>query len=115
MDLNWTRAGHSIVFQQDQNVTAPWFVPAAFAAAAFGITWARLELALPLLIAVTALDRYRFDFAGAGLRIEHFVFAGVLAAWLVKTKRGWRQLGWTRADLLLVAYLALGLVASLWF
>lgn len=97
----------------DQNIHTPWFVPAAIALGAFALTWWRVALALPLLIVATALDRYRFDFAGAGLRVEHFVFLGVALAWAARVRPRWRELGFTRADWLLVAYLALGLVVSL--
>lgn len=98
--------------QADQTVNAP-FVPALWGLAALVITFLRVETALPLLILSTALDRYRFDFAGAGLRIEHFVFAGVAVAWLIKTRPPFKQFHFSRADLLLLAYLALGLLSSL--
>lgn len=132
----WTRgAPRVLALQLDQNVDAPWYVPAFFALSAFVLTWLRVETALPLLILATALDRYRF--AGAGLRIEHFVFLGVALAWFIKTRSAStflervrtesvsparrlprvraaiQKTGFNGADVLLVAYLGVALVSSL--
>jgi O-antigen ligase len=61
------------------------------------------------------MNRYRFDLAGAGLRIEHFVCAGVALGWFLRVRPEWKQLGFSRADLILVAYLGLALLSSLTF
>lgn len=98
--------------QSDQTVNAPFYIPILIAASAFLTTFYQTQLALPLLIVATAMDRYRFDFGGSGLRIEHFVFAGVWLAWFLRVRPRPIQLGFTRADLLLVAYLALSLISS---
>lgn len=103
------------LFQMDQNMSAPWYVPALLGLGAFVITFLRSETALALIIFATALDRYRFDFAGAGLRIEHFVVIGVALAWGIKTRPTFQQLHFSRADLLLAAYLGLALGSSLFF
>lgn len=105
--------------QTEQTVNAPWYIPAIFVVGALLAVWRWVETALPLLIVATALDRYRFDFGGAGLRIEHFVFVGVALAWLGHRlpawQRGDRRLYFSRSDLVLVAYLAVGLVSSVLF
>lgn len=111
----WARAARVTHFQVDQSVSVPVSVPALIALSAFGMVALWLETALPLLIVATALDRYRFDVLSAGLRIEHFVFVGVAAAWLVRARPSWRSLHFSRADLCLVVYLALALVSSLFF
>ncbi|HZQ10320.1 MAG TPA: hypothetical protein VFD70_27325, partial [Anaerolineae bacterium] len=99
----------------DPIISAARFLPPFLALGAFFLTVARVETALPLLILATALDRYRFVFAIGGLRIEHFVFAGVALAWMLKTRPTIREFHFSRADLLLIAYLALGLISSLLF
>lgn len=99
----------------DQTVSVPWLVPAAFAALAFALAFARVDIALTLLILATALDRYRFDVFGAGLRVEHFMFFGAAAAWLYRARPARADWYFTRADLLLVGYLLLALVSSLLF
>lgn len=110
---HWTRlAQRGMELQAGQTVNAPWYVPALFAFGAFVVTWLRVELALALLILATALDRYRFVVAGVGMRVEHFVFLGVALAWLVKTRPQRKQFYFARADLLLVAYLAIALVST---
>ncbi len=103
------------ILQTDQTVSAPWFVPVFIAVSSFVLTFFRVETALPLLIIATALDRYRFDFGGAGLRIEHFVAVGVALAWGLKARPSWKSSHFSRADILLVAYLVLALVSSLLF
>lgn len=115
MNDAWSRLAQVLHLQTDQTVLVPWFIPALVALGAFALSFMRIALALPLLIVATAMDRYRFDFAGAGLRIEHFVFAGVALAWLLKTSLPWKRFRFTRSDLLLVAYLALALVSSILF
>ncbi len=111
----WTRLTQRVMaLQLAQTVNVPWYVPAFFALGAFGATWRRVEWALPLLIAATALDRYRFDVAGVGWRIEHFVFLGVVLAWILKTRPGWKQWQLARADLLLAAFLGVTLASSWW-
>lgn len=108
----WTRGTRrALALQVDQNVSAPWFVPALFALSAFVVTWLRVETALPLLIVATAINRYRFG--GMGLRVEHFVFLGVVLAWSIKTRPARKQFYFSRADWLLVAYLGAALVSSL--
>lgn len=102
-------------FQLDQTVAVSPLFPAVLALAAFLLTYLRVETALPLLIVATALDRYRFDILGAGLRVEHFVFVGVAIAWALRTRPKPNALGFTRADLMLAAYLALALVSSVLF
>ena len=78
----WVRVTQRVTaIQLDQIVNTPWYVPVFFALGAFVLTWLRVEWVLPLLIAATAFDRYRFDVAGAGLRVEHFVFLGIVLAW----------------------------------
>lgn len=99
-------------FQTDQTVSVPFVCPPLLALGAFILAFLRAETALPLLIIASAMNRYRFDLVGAGLRIEHFVFVGVALAWLVRMRPRWNQLYFTRADLILVAYLALALVSS---
>ena len=112
----WSRLTSRVPsLQTDQAVIVPWVIPAAITAGAFGITWFRVQFALPLLIVATALDRYRFDVAGAGLRIEHFVLVGVALVWLLRTRPTFRRFGFSRADLLLVAYLCVALLASFLF
>lgn len=111
----WSRVARVVHFQTDQTVNAPVWLPALFALGAFAVTYLRVETALPLLILAAALDRYRFDVAGAGLRIEHFVFVGVVLAWSWRTRPTWRAFHFSRADLLLVVYLALALVSSFLF
>jgi O-antigen ligase len=81
---------------------------------AFVFTWLRVEWTLPLMIAATALDRYRFDVAGAGLRVEHFVFLGIVLAWVLKMRPSAKQFHFTRADLLLVLFLGVTLLSSVW-
>lgn len=103
------------VWQLDQNVTAPWYVPVGVGLSTFAVTLRRASLALPLVLLATALDRYRFDFGGAGLRLEHFVFAGVVLGWFLAARPRLGELGLARADLLLLVYLAVGLVSSLLF
>lgn len=118
----WLRVARA-TWQTDQNVSAPWFIPLLFAVAPFVITFLHVEMALPLLIVATAINRYRFDFFSAGLRIEHFVFVGVALAWFIKTRAADMGVGkdkplpqlFTRADILLGLYLALALVSSLLF
>ncbi len=111
----WTRLTQRVMaWQLEQTVQTPWYVPAFFALGAFGVAWRRVEWALPLLIVATALDRYRFDIAGMGLRVEHFVFLGVGLAWLVRTRPGWKQLQLARADLLLAAFWGVTLASSVW-
>ena len=115
-DLNWwSRVARAVNLQTEQTANVPWFIPILLALGAFGITFVWLETALPLLIVATALNRYRFEFFGAGLRIEHFVFAGVALAWLLKTRPRISHLHFSRADILLVAYLAFALLASILF
>lgn len=110
----WTRVTQRVThFQLDQTVNAPWYVPAFFAQSAFVVIWLRVAWALPLLIAATALDRYRFDWAGAGLRLEHFVFLGVVIAWILRTRPSIKQFHSTRADILLAAFLGATLLSSL--
>lgn len=110
----WARVTQRVTqFQLDQTVNAPWYVPAFFALGAFVVTWLRVAWALPLLIAATAMDRYRFDVAGAGLRVEHFVFLGIVMAWLLRTRPTVKQFHFTRADFLLAAFLGVTLVSSL--
>lgn len=110
----WTRVTQRVsAWQLDQTVNTPWYVPAFFALGAFAATWLRVELALPLLIAATALDRYRFDLAGAGLRVEHFVFAGIALAWGLKTRPTFKQFCFRRTDILLGAFLGATLLSSL--
>lgn len=110
----WTRlTTRAPLLQTDQTVVTPWFVPALIALGAFAATFWQIQLALPLLIVATAMDRYRFDFGGSGLRIEHFVFVGVALAWGIRTRPRWQLFGFSRADLLLVAYLILSLVTSI--
>ncbi len=104
-----------MALELDQIISAALFLPPFLALGAFFLTWARVEAALSLLILATALDRYRFVFAIGGLRIEHFVFAGVACAWVLKTRPAIREFHFSRADLLLAAYLALGLISSLLF
>ncbi len=118
----WSRVAGAANWQTDQTVNAPWFVPIFFAVGAFGIASVWMEAALPLLIVATALDRYRFEFFGAGLRIEHFVFVGVALAWFLKTRVMGRTgehkaspLHFSRADSLLVAYLTIALTSSVLF
>lgn len=106
------RAG---AWQLDQIANTPWYVPAFFALGAFIATWLRVELALPLVIAATALDRYRFDIAGGGLRVEHFVFAGTALAWFLKTRPTPVRFYFRRADLVLAAFLGVTLVSSFLF
>lgn len=101
------------LLQSDQAVQLPWIVPAMLTAGAFLVTFLQVQFALPLLIVATALNRYRFDVAGAGLRVEHFVFLGVALAWLLKMRPPVSRLGFSRADLILVAYLGVSLVASI--
>lgn len=105
--------------QTDQTLSVPWFLPALLPLVAFFITFVWVETALPLLIVATALDRYRFDFGGAGLRIEHFVFVGVAASWILKQLPTWRREGvrlyLARADILLVVYLGFALLSSVLF
>lgn len=115
MNDAWSRLAPVLHLQTDQTVLVPWFIPLLVALGAFVLSFLRIAFALPLLIVATALDRYRFDFAGAGLRIEHFVFAGVALAWFAKTRLDWKRFLVTRSDLLLVAYLALALASSLLF
>lgn len=76
------------------------------------ITSAFPSAALPVLIAGTLADRYRFDVAGAGLRLEHFVFVGVALGWLWRVRPSLKQLALNRADLLLVGYLVVAFIAS---
>jgi hypothetical protein len=110
----WARVTKPVsAWQLDQTVNTPWYVPAFFALGAFVITWLRVELALPLVILAAAADRYRFDVAGAGLRVEHFVFAGAGLAWVLKTRPALKQLHFRRADLLLAAFLGVTLASSL--
>lgn len=111
----WSRLVQVITFQSEQTVGVPLFLPAFFGLVSFFITFVRLETALPLLIVATALDRYRFDVFGAGLRVEHFVFAGVVVAWLIRKRPRPSRLGFSRSDLLLVVYLGLALVSSYLF
>lgn len=100
------------LLQTEQAVNLPWIAPAVITAGVFAVTWVQAQFALPLLIVASALDRYRFDVAGAGMRVEHFVFFGVALAWLLGTRPAPNRLGFSRADLLLVAYLGLALFAS---
>lgn len=110
----WTRVTQRVAaFQLDQIVNTPWYVPAFFSFGAFVFTWLRVEWALPLVIAATAFDRYRFDVAGAGLRVEHFVFLGVVLAWIFKTRPSVKQFHFTRADILLAGFLGATLLSSL--
>lgn len=111
----WSRVAQVTHWQIDQTVNAPVWVPVLFAGITFAITYFRVETALPLLILATALDRYRFDVASAGLRIEHFVFVGVVLAWTLRTRPTWRNFHFSRADGLLVVYLGLALISSLLF
>lgn len=76
------------------------------------ITSAFPSAALPLLIAGTLADRYRFDVAGAGLRLEHFVFVGVALGWLWRVRPSLKLLAFNRADVLLVVYLIVAFAAS---
>jgi len=131
--------------QSDQTLSVPWFLPALLPLVTFFITFVWVETALPLLIIATAMDRYRFDFGGAGLRIEHFVFVGVAAAWILKQLPVWRtrdsslrgapaaskqsqpdsipqphfgrQVGlyFTLSDLILAVYLGFALLSSILF
>jgi len=108
----WTRGTRRVLaLQIDQNVNLPWFVPAFLGLSAFVVTWLRVEMALPLLIMATAINRYRFG--GVGLRVEHFVFLGVALAWFIKTRPTRQQFYFSRADWLLLAYLGAALVSSL--
>lgn len=111
----WVRVSRVTQFQMEQTVSAPAWVPALIGLGAFAISFLRPENTLPLLIAATALDRYRFDFGGAGLRIEHFVFIGAVLAWALRVRPPVRLVNFSRADLWLVAYLALALVSSILF
>ena len=112
----WARMTQRVTqLQLDQTVNAPWYVPLFFAAGAFAVTWARAELALPLLVLFSAFDRYRFEIAGAGLRVEHFVFLGAALAWVTRTRPNFKSFYFSRADFLLAAYLGVGLIASLWY
>jgi O-antigen ligase len=117
--LLWLRGaemtGRLPSLQAEQTVNAPWFVPGAVGALALALTWWQAQLGLPLLIAATALNRYRFELAGGGFRIEHFVFVGVTAAWLARVRPGWARFGFSRADLLLVGYLGAALVSCALF
>lgn len=115
----WARSARRMQAQTDQTVAAPWFVPALIGSGAFAIAFLWIETALPLLIIATALDRYRFDFFGAGFRIEHFVFGGVALAWLFKTGaftnfKGLRR-HFSAVDLLLLVYLGITLISSFLF
>ncbi len=113
-DLGW-RFAPAPLLQIDQTVNAPLWVPAALSILSFALCYLRVELTLPLLIVATALDRYRFDVAGAGLRIEHFVFLGTVLAWALRIRPSWRSLSFSRADWLLAIYLLLALFSSLLF
>lgn len=109
----WSRLTSRVpLLQTDQAVNLPWIVPVGIAAGSFLVTFFQTQFALSLLIVATALDRYRFDVAGAGMRIEHFVFLGVALAWLLRTRPARDRFGFSRADLILVAYLGLALLAS---
>lgn len=111
----WSRLERVLLLQTDQTIHVSWFVPLFVAICAFALTWARVSFALPLLVVATAVDRYRFDFAGAGLRVEHFVFVGVLLSWFLSVRPSWRHLNHSGSDLLLIAYLAVALISSLLF
>ncbi len=105
----WTRH----IMQLEQTVSVPWFVPLVPLGGALAVVWLWIEPALPILILATALNRYRFEFFGAGLRVEHFVFVGVVLAWALHARPTFRQFHFSRADFLLLAYLVLALVSSL--
>jgi O-antigen ligase len=99
----------------DESINALKLLPFVFAGGAFVLTFLWVAAALPLVIIATALDRYRVDFFGAGLRIEHCVFAGVALAWFLKTRPSWKQFYFSRADLVLVTYVGLVCTSSLLF
>lgn len=68
---------------------------------------------LPLLIVAVALNRYRFDVASIGIRIEHVVFVIVLGAWIAKKLMQGRLPRLWSDDVLLVIYLTVAFLASL--
>ncbi|OQY84284.1 MAG: hypothetical protein B6D41_15885 [Chloroflexi bacterium UTCFX4] len=109
----WTRLTQRVMQAQlEQTVPTPWYVPALLAGGAFTLTWWRVAWALPLLIAATALDRYRLEMAGAGWRIEHFAFGGIALAWLLCTRPGLKQFHLARADAWLAAFLGVAVTTS---
>ena len=69
-------------------------------------------LALPLLILATAINRYRFDVASLGLRLEHLALAAVAGVWLVQFIRRKQRLRFAWDDAVLAFYWLLALIAS---
>lgn len=92
--------------------TRPYWALGGLALGSFVLLLLAPALALPLLILATALNRFRFDIASAGLRLEHLALVAVAGVWLIQFLRRQRRPRFEWDDAVLAFYWFIALIAS---
>ncbi len=70
---------------------------------------------ISLSLASTALDRYRYDIEGWGLKIEYVVVLCVSIVWIIKVMTGKSRIRIRLAERILAAWLFINLLSSVFF
>lgn len=76
------------------------------------LVWLLPLASVPLLIVATVLNRYRFDVASLGIRIEHVALLAVAVVWTINFIRCRERFRFAWDDALLALYWFIALVAS---